>query len=173
MTRTILDMVCHLRRGTARWMRRRHRVPIETIQPSQPGFTVYQCIQLYWLNEQGITQKVLAQNLDCNQSTISRAIRRGRDSFHEWDVPRMLVVGSDTACGHNRPIQVGERVVCLRCFVSGYDEVHAMRVTAADLAELERKAFEATLPKDKYGEPIYPKQEPLKPFAERKHGRAK
>jgi hypothetical protein len=157
-------------------MRLRHRgkrpVRREELAPPDPGFTPYQCIQIYWLNEQGVSQRALAQNLDCSKTTIFRAIRRGRDSFCMWDAPRiLLVVGSDTVCGHNRPIRVGERVVCLKCFVSGYDQVDDMQVTAADLARIEREAFEATLPKDEDGKPVYP-QEPmdLNSYAERKFG---
>lgn len=75
---------------------------------------------------------------------------------------------SGKQCSHGKPIQVGDRVVCCVCFVSGYDDVFAMQVTASDLATIEREAFEATLSRDKDGQLIYP-QEPLKPFAERHH----
>lgn len=156
-------------------MRLRHkgkRPEAQREEAPRRGLTPYQCVQLFWLNSQGVRQVDLARGLDCNQGVISRAIRRGRDMFHQWDVPRMAVVGSDLACGHDRPIQVGERVVCLKCFVSGYDDTDAMIVTARDLARIEREAFEATLPKDKEGKPIYP-QDPLKPFAERMHGNKK
>jgi Helix-turn-helix domain len=142
-------------------MRFRHRgrrpVKREEVAPPQPGFTPYQCVQIYWLNEQGVNQREIARNLDCSQSTIFRAIRRGEDTFHQWDVPRMLAVGSDLSCGHDKPIQVGDRIVCCKCFVSGYDEVDAMRVTASDL-----RALDGT-----------PEPKEQKPFAERMHGGGK
>lgn len=164
-----LAMICRGRES--KWMRLRHRrrPEVQRDDPPSRGFTPYQCVQLFWLSSQGVRQIDLARGLECNQGTISRAIRRGRDTFHQWDAPRMLVVGSDWSCGHDRPIQVGERIVCLKCFVSGYDETDGMKVTASDLATIEREVFESTLPKDSEGKPIYP-QEPLKPFAERMHG---
>jgi Helix-turn-helix domain len=126
------------------------------LRPPQPGFTPYECVTIYWLSEQGFSQRTLAENLDCSKSTIFRAIRRGRDTFHYWDVPRLLALAenSNGQCPHNRPIQVGERVVCCTCFVSGYDDVDAMQVTAADLRQLE-----AT-----------PEPQELAEFAERMHG---
>lgn len=155
-------------------MRLKHRgkksIQREDFAPPDPGFTPYQCIRIYWLNEQGVSQRDLAKNLDCSKTTIFRAIRRGRDSFHAWDIPYLNAVGSDTACGHNKPISIGDRTVCLSCFVSGYDQVDAMQVTVADLARIEREAFEMTLPKDSEGKPIYPQKPDPRSYAERKFG---
>ena len=164
-------------------MRLRHqgkRKPAaDELKPPDPGFTPYQCVTIYWLNERGITQRRLALNLEVSQSTISRAVRRGRDSFIRWDEPRLnTIMGglgrAGPACDHPK-IEVGEYVVCVVCCVSGFDEIDALQINASDRAkldgfeaEIQRKAYEATLPKDARDKPIYPPA-PLRPFAERMH----
>lgn len=152
------------------WDQRKTKADLsEPAQPAQPQFTPFQCIQIYWLNCQGVTQAEIARKLDCSQMTISRAVKRGRESFSaRLDIPRLRAVGWDRQCGHKTPINVGDEIVCCRCFVSGYDETAAMQVTPADLLRIEREEFEAGLPRDKDGNLIMP-QEPLKPFAQRKH----
>jgi hypothetical protein len=127
-------------------MRLRHQGKRKTIdrtdvQPPDPGFTTYQCVNIYWLNERGITQRTLAKNLEVSQSTICRAIRRGRDSYSRWDEPRLnAMMGglgrARIACDHPK-IQIGEYVVCVECCVSGFDEIDALQVTAADLRAIE------------------------------------
>jgi len=120
-------------------------------------------VDIYFLNEKGITQRQLAIRLDCAKTTIFRAIRRGKDLFEQWNAPRLKTymggIGSPTPrCDHPK-IEVGDDYVCVVCCVSGYDTTDSMRVTTQDINKIN-------------GIPEPPKEEPKddRTYAQKKFG---
>lgn len=131
------------------------------LEPIQRGFTPYQCIKIYHLWRNGVSQRVLAHNLEVSQSTINRAIRRGEDAFVQSDLTWLRVTMGNPGsarpeCGHP-PIKIGDEVVCVVCCVSGLDEIDKLRVTAADLDKIAGK----------------PEPKEQQPMAQRKFGTRK
>lgn len=101
-------------------------------------------VALYWLNQQGVSAADLAKANGISRATCWRYIARGRDLFAHWHAPQLEVLIGDynglvPRCEHGAPIQVGDKVVCCVCFVSGYDETAEMQVTPKELEIIARE----------------------------------